>query len=55
MNPLFRVFLPAGAFQSICRSDIWRVKDDMSRFKFPLRAWKMLGERSKTQNGLENS
>jgi hypothetical protein len=55
MNPSFQVFSPAGAFQSTCRSDIWRVKDDMSRFKFPLRALKMLGERSMTQNGLENS
>jgi hypothetical protein len=47
--------LASRAFQSTCRSDILRVKDDMSRFKFPLRASKMLGERSMTQNGLENS
>lgn len=56
LNPVvFQVFSPAGAFQSTCRSDIWCVKDDMSRFKFPLRALKMLGERSMTQNALENN
>jgi hypothetical protein len=27
----------------------------MSRFKFPLRAFRTLGKRSMTQNGLENS
>jgi hypothetical protein len=54
-DPLFQVFSPAGAFQFTCRSAIWRVKGDMSRFKFPLPALKMLGKRSMTQNRLENS
>jgi hypothetical protein len=56
LNPVvFQVFSPAGAVQFTCRSDMWRVKGDMSRIKFPLRALKMLGERSMTQNGLEKN
>jgi hypothetical protein len=55
MNPLFQVFSPAGASQSTCASDFWRIKGGMSRFEFRLRALKMLGERSMTQNGLEKT